>query len=177
MFKNVAGQKVAVLAWDTDADAEKTGDAANITAQISKDGAATAASNDVNPTELDAADAPGIYLFDATQAESNCDLFVLFAKSSTANIKLEPVVIHTQPSQQRVNGAVNDGAPSATSFITDLASAVDDFYNDAFLLFIDGALAGQVRNVTDYVGSSKTITVDALTAAPANGDEFVIVNR
>jgi len=97
LYKNVAGQKVAVFAWDTANSTEKTGDAGNITAQISKDGGATAASNDANPTELDATDAPGVYIFDLTQAESNADLFVLFAKSSTADIKIEPVVIYTMP--------------------------------------------------------------------------------
>ncbi len=73
----------------------KTGDAANISAQISKDGAATAATNDVAPTELDAADAPGIYLFNMTQAESNGDLVILAAVSSTADIDLQPVIIYT----------------------------------------------------------------------------------
>lgn len=97
LYKNVASQKIAVYAYDTAADAPKTGDAANITAQISKDGGATAATNDTNPTELDATDAPGIYLFDLTQAESNCDLFILFAKSSTADIQLEPVIAYTLP--------------------------------------------------------------------------------
>ena len=95
MQKNVAGQKVAVFAWDTLLDEEQTGDAANITAQISKDGGATVATNDVNPTELDAVDAPGVYLFDTTQAETNANLFILFAKSSIANIKLEPVILYT----------------------------------------------------------------------------------
>jgi len=95
MIKNTASQKVAVFAWDTLNDTEKTGDAANIASQISKDGGTTAASNDAAPTELDSTDAPGVYLFDTTQAETNCDLFILFAKSSTSNIKLEPVILYT----------------------------------------------------------------------------------
>jgi hypothetical protein len=95
VFKNVASQKLAVFAWDTTADTEKTGDAANITGRLSKDGAAMPATNDVNPTELDATNAPGVYVFDMTQAETNADLLVLFAKSSTANIKIEPVISYT----------------------------------------------------------------------------------
>ena len=63
MYKNVASQKIAVFAWDNANGLPKTGDAANISAQISKDGAATAATNDVAPTELDATDAKGVYLF------------------------------------------------------------------------------------------------------------------
>jgi hypothetical protein len=95
MFKNVASQKVAVFAWNAGTGAAKTGDAANITDQISKDGGATAATNDVNPTELDATDAPGIYIFDLTQAETNADLVILSAVSATSNIQLRPVVIYT----------------------------------------------------------------------------------
>ena len=95
VFKNVASQKLAVFAWDTSADTEKTGDASNITGKISKDGASMATSNDANPTELDATNAPGVYIFDMTQAETNADLLVLFAKSSTANIKIEPVLCYT----------------------------------------------------------------------------------
>jgi len=96
MYKNVASQKVAVYAWDNAAGTSKTGDAAQITAQISKDGAATAATNDVNPTELDATDAPGIYIFDMEQAETNGDLIVISPVSSTADIVLRPVIIYTQ---------------------------------------------------------------------------------
>jgi len=95
MLKNTASQKIAIFAWDTLNDTEKTGDAANIAAQISKDGGTTAASNDAAPTELDATDAPGIYLFDTTQAETNADKVILFAKSSTAQVVIEPVVIYT----------------------------------------------------------------------------------
>jgi hypothetical protein len=95
VFKNVASQKLAVFAWDTTADTEKTGDAANITGYISKDAAAMSATNDVNPTELDATNAPGVYIFDATQAETNANMLVLFAKSSTANIKLDPMIVYT----------------------------------------------------------------------------------
>ena len=69
----------------------------NITAQISKDGAATAATDDTNPTELDATDAPGVYLFDLTQAETNADLVVVAPVSATADILIEPLIIYTEP--------------------------------------------------------------------------------
>jgi len=98
MFRNVGSQKVAVFAWANDAGSAKTGDAANISAQISIDGAATAATNDVNPTELDATDAPGIYIFDMTQAETNGDMIVIAPVSSTSDVVLRPVIIYTNPS-------------------------------------------------------------------------------
>ena len=97
MFKNTASQKVAVFAWDNAAGSAKTGDAANISAQISKDGAACAATNDAAPSELDSTDAPGIYLFDMTQAETNADLVVIAPVSATSDIVLRPVIIYTNP--------------------------------------------------------------------------------
>lgn len=97
VYKNVASQKIPVYAYDAINDAGKTGDAGNITAQISKDGAATAATDDTNPTELDATDAPGVYLFDMTQAETNANVIVLSAVSSTSDVYIEPVIIYTLP--------------------------------------------------------------------------------
>jgi hypothetical protein len=91
MQKNRPDQKLAVLAWDGIANGPKTGDAANITAQISLDGGAPAATNDTNPTELDATNHPGIYLFDLTQAETNADLILVYPVSSTTDILFDPI--------------------------------------------------------------------------------------
>ena len=95
MYKNVASQLIPIFAWDSAAGTPKTGDAGNITAQISIDGGATAATNDVNPTELDATDAPGTYLFSMTQAETNGNLIIVSAVSSTADVDILPVHIYT----------------------------------------------------------------------------------
>lgn len=97
MEKNVASQKIAVYAHDTISDAAKTGDANNITAYISKDNASPVQSNDVNPAELDATNMPGVYVFDLTQAETNCNDFVLYAKSSTSGIAIDIVRLNTTP--------------------------------------------------------------------------------
>lgn len=96
MYKNVASQKLAIFLYNTTTGAGVTGDAANITGQISKDGGASAASNDTNPTELDATNHPGIYLFDLTQAETNADLISFKAASATAGVRADPVIIYTQ---------------------------------------------------------------------------------
>lgn len=185
LYKNVASQKVAVFAYDTAADAGKTGDAANITGEISKDGGTSAATNDTNPTELDATDHPGIYLFDLTQAETNADLIVLTAVSSTDGVQIDPVIIYTTPGNFKnfyedaiVEASVSDATPSTTSFDTDLSEASDDHYNDMAIVFVDGNLKGQVRKVSDYDGTNKTVTVStAFTEAPGNGDTFQILGR
>lgn len=112
MYKNIASQKVAIYAHDVAADAAKTGDAANITAYISKDGGAAAQSDDVNPTELDAVNMKGIYVFDMTQAETNADMIALSPVSATADIQIEPVIIYTAPTAAQVADAVLDEAAS-----------------------------------------------------------------
>lgn len=77
-----------------------------------------------------------------------------------------------------LEGAVVGSAASGcttTAIITDLTEATNDHYNGRRLLWRSGALAGQAADITDYNGSSKTLTVTALTEAPANGDLFAIV--
>lgn len=240
IYKNVASQKLAVYAWDSINDSGKTADAANITAQISLDGAATAATNDANPTELDATDAPGIYIFDLTQAETNADMIVLSAVSATADILIEPIIIYTADlndlSAAEVNAEVdsaietyhldhllaatydpaskpgasdallnelveNDGgvprytansleqAPtggsnpnvlvdttigtvnSQTEFTLSAGSDQNDAYNDQIIVLYDADNSDypSVRTVSDYVGSTKTLTIDSAA-------EFTIVS-
>jgi hypothetical protein len=78
---------------------------------------------------------------------------------------------------QQIDSTVVDAAATTTTFVTGLTSAVDDFYNDSMLVFTDGALAGQVRAIYDYIGATKTIVLEeALTSAPANGVAFAIVS-
>jgi hypothetical protein len=60
---------------------------------------------------------------------------------------------------------IDGGAPSSTN----------DFFNGAVIIFTSGALAGQRTDITDYVGSTVTLTVTALTGAPSAADTAVIV--
>lgn len=120
MYKNVASQKVAVFAYDISTDTPKTGDQANITAQISRDGGGCSATNDANPTELDATNAKGIYIFDMTQAETSGDLVIISPVSATANIKIEPVILYT------VSGAKLTAVPWNSDWDTEVQSEVDD---------------------------------------------------
>lgn len=88
-----------VFAWDTTTGVAKTGDAANITAYVSKDYGAVTVLGDTSATEMDATNAKGYYLFDAAQAETNGDCLMVSAKSSTSNIAVigAPAVIYTRP--------------------------------------------------------------------------------
>mgnify|MGYP001588246579 CR=1 FL=1 len=83
MQKNTAG-KWTVFAFDRTTNIPKTGDAANITANIRIDGGAANPVDDTNPTELEG----GFYVFDITAAESNGDCIVISPSSVTANIQV-----------------------------------------------------------------------------------------
>jgi len=167
MYKNVASQQVAVYAHDTTADAPETGDAANITAQWSLDGGATAVTNDANPTELDAVDAPGVYLFDMLQAETNGDLFILSAVSGTADISIEPVMIYTLPGSAT---ALESNVVSQDNIdFGALQKASLNAATPASVVGAVGSVTGAVGSVTGAVGSV-TAVVEANVASQDNID-------
>lgn len=71
-------------------------------------------------------------------------------------------------------GQAVTGTLTTTAFTTDLTEATNDHYNGRTITFIEGPLAGQQRTIADYDGATKTITVAAMTDAPANGNKFFI---
>lgn len=99
MQKNVSGQKLCVFCFDATTNLPKTGDAANLTAYVSKDFGAVTVLADTSATEMDATNAKGLYLFDLAQAETNADTLIFSGKSSTANIVLlaQPATVYTTP--------------------------------------------------------------------------------
>ena len=99
MFKNIASQKIELFAFTISTGAAKTGDAANLTAYVSKDFGAVTVLGDTSATEMDATNAPGWYLFDLTQAETNADSLLFTAKSSTAGVSVVGRPIDTTPNR------------------------------------------------------------------------------
>lgn len=95
MLKNVAGQKWRVFAFNTTTGAKVTGDAANITAKLSKDHGTLSAVTDTNPTETE----DGYYLFDVSQTETNANVLALYPESATPNVQVigDPPSIFTRP--------------------------------------------------------------------------------
>lgn len=113
MLKNVTGQLLAVYAHDTISDEPKTGDAGNITAYFSKDGANENVSDDTTPTELDATNMKGVYLFTLTQGETDCDEFIACSESSTAGVLIDTRIINTLPDADTVRTVnTNIGTPA-----------------------------------------------------------------
>jgi hypothetical protein len=72
-------------------------------------------------------------------------------------------------------GTAQAGA-STTITLDASASAVNDFYVNATLQLLSGTGAGQTRQISSYVGSSKVATVNAAWATnPASDTVFLIV--
>jgi hypothetical protein len=74
-----------------------------------------------------------------------------------------------------VTGNAITGTLSTTAFTTDLTEATSDHFNGRIVIFTSGVLTAQASDITDYDGATKTVTVTAMTEAPSNGDDFVIV--
>ena len=161
MFKNVAGQKVTLLAIDTATNLPKTGDSANITAYVSKDDGAVTVLTDTTATEKDATNAPGLYDFDVSQTESNADKLVFSAKSSTSGIRLVPVTVYTRPNYLSSLSIDSSGRVDVAK-IAGTAQTARDI--GASVLISSGTGTGQISvtsgvisaNVTQYGGSAGT---------------------
>lgn len=67
------------------------------------------------------------------------------------------------------------GSTGTTIVLDAAASAVNDYYNGAYVTITSGTGSGQFRLITDYVGATKTATVDfAWTTTPDATSVFVI---
>ena len=64
---------------------------------------------------------------------------------------------------------------TTTNVTTNLTEATSEHYTGRTIVFITGALAGQGSSITAYDGSTKALTVTAMTEAAASTDQFVIV--
>lgn len=121
MFKNVASQKITLVAFDSATGKKKTGDASNQTFYVSKDDGAVTVLGTPTPTEMDATNAPGCYSGTLTQAETNADKLVFTGKSSTSGIEIVPQVIYTS-ALQTGDAYARLGAPAGASIAADLAA-------------------------------------------------------
>ena len=89
--KNIAGQGVYLYAWDTNAAGPKTGDAGNITGNVTKDGAAGSPTATTNPTEIGG----GVYWQPLSQAETNANALAVYWSSVTSGVSIQPVFVLT----------------------------------------------------------------------------------
>jgi hypothetical protein len=151
----------------------KTGDATNLTAYVSKDDGAVTVLGDTSATELDATNAPGLYSFDLTQAETNADKALFTGKSSTANVKLIPLLVYTLPASFTSHVAqtgdsyaiVNSGTHGNAA----LKTLVDDLPTNAELAAADDATLAAIAALNNLSSAQvETVLLTVLTTAVAD---------
>jgi hypothetical protein len=153
--KNTA-TKWIVFAFDRTNNTPKTGDAANITANVRIDGGGVNAVDDTNPAELE----DGYYIFDITAAECNGDLIVICPASSTADIQVIGVP-----------GAVWTDTLSAEIAVVD--GIVDDILVDTAVI---GALGAGLTAITDKTNNLPTDPADESLIIAATDALAVLIN-
>lgn len=180
MFKNVSGQKITLLVIDVSLNAPKTGDSANLTAYVSKDDGSVTVLGDTSATELDATNAPGLYSFDLTQAETNADKLLFSGKSSTANVKVIPSLIYNLPAsftshvaQTGDNYAVVNSGTHGNAALKTLIDTLDNFVDTEVAdiqsrlpaALVSGRIDASVGAMAANVLTATAINADAITAA------------
>lgn len=129
--------------------------------------------------EVDATNCPGLYRFDAPDAPFAEGENIVYLQLVFTGAIVEPieVVLVPEPDVQ-VGAVVTDVGNTSSTFRTDLTQTATDHWRDAWVLFRNGALVGQVRRISAFNPTTDFVTVaTAFSAAPAAGDDFVIVNR
>jgi hypothetical protein len=114
----------------------------------------------------------------ATEMEATFLVIDFIDQTSPKEWEDQRLIVMTELARGAIAGTVvADGSNTATTF--DIGStAADDVFNDRLLVFTTGALAGQIRKVTDFIAATDFIVVGtAFTAAPSAGDKFVLINR
>ena len=78
-----------------------------------------------------------------------------------------------------ISATIDDTTPANDNWTGSSGlSATDDAYNGQLLVMVTGTFAGSAERISNYVGSSKLITLRAaLPGVPADGDAFVILGR
>lgn len=140
----------------------------NTDVKISKDGGAYNSATNA-PSELGAT---GRYALVLTAAETNCIHFHLYVEKTG----MQPYDLPGFTSGHYAGQVLTDAGNTASTFKTDLAAPVTDFWKDCFLTFTSGALEGQTKKITGYSTTKVVSFLSGFTGPPSNGDQFILVD-
>lgn len=74
------------------------------------------------------------------------------------------------------NDSTATGGTTTTLIDTGLSTSTDDVWNGALLYIYEGPAAGSVRTVSDYTGTSDTLTVtNPFPTAPTTASKYIIL--
>lgn len=78
--------------------------------------------------------------------------------------------------QANHSGTMQAGSASTTAVLASGASASNDYYNNALLAIVAGTGAGQSQYISDYVGASRTATMNGTwITTPDNTSVYVVL--
>lgn len=164
MLKNVASQKIALFAFTAADGTPKAGDAAQMTFYVNKDWAGLNALGDTSASELSSTNAPGWYLCDVTQAETNGDALHFTGKSSTSGVVVVGQLIFTDPPNYTLASIDGSGrldiikVAGTTQTARDLGTSV---------LLSSGTGTGQLSITSGVVDGNVTKWNGTAVASPA----------
>jgi len=117
--------------------------------------------------------ARGLYTYTFTAAELNIAGFISFDFSDAGARTKEPVVVQVMP--PATYGTVQVGSTQTAIILESGASAVDDYYNDMFILISGGPGAGLSQPIFNYVGATRTVTPKNPFDVTPNGSSTYVI--
>lgn len=162
---------IEYVAWDTAANAGKTGDVGNHTLKWIKDGTPATPTN--SPSEVDSTNAPGIYKLTLTATECQCYVGMLAGKSGTTGVVVLPVHItfETQATIKKNTALAGFEFPMIDS--SDHLSRKSGV-SVTLTRSLDGGAFGAAANSVSEVGTSGVYKVD-LAAGDLNGNTVTLM--
>lgn len=151
-------QTVTYIAWDTAANAGKTGDGANHTLRWIKNGTSAAPTN--SPSEVDATNAPGVYKITLTATEWETLQGTLAGASSTAGVAIIPQQFTTI---RAPNAAPGGDGGMATVNASNYVAGVQGTINT--LDALDTAQDAQHSTTQSAIGGLNDLSQDQVNAA------------
>jgi hypothetical protein len=147
--------------------------------RISKNGGTANAAAAAAPVQVDATNAKGVFYVELTTADVDTAGMAVLVITNTGGTKtMEKREINIAITKAFFATAIT-GTLTTSTFTSDRTEVTNDYWKDVLVLALTGNLAGQVKKVGGYTGSTKLFTLATgivFTAAPANGDIFQIIN-
>jgi len=168
---------VTLTAINASTGVRKTGDAANISVRLIKDGASGARHDTTELAEVDGTNCPGEYkvVLDATDTNANC--VVVTGKSTTSNVEIIPVKIITE--QGVLPGGTLAGGKGGLPILDSSAGTALKGYNNGDVTIgkspatlatgdVTGNLPAQVKGVDTDAIDDDALSADAVTKIKNN---------
>jgi len=118
--------------------------------------------------------------------------FIVERRASTTGSNYNPVLrwwnmdrpstVYAWVIEEPVRLSYGDGTYAATTVTLeaspDLGETItnDDYYNGAEIAVVDGTYLGQIREISDYVGSTRACTIATWTNTPTASDNYSLLS-